>query len=92
MSRSEISKGLRFRVLRRDRFTCQYCGAKAHDVVVHVDHILPVAEEGILVFCYTFGRAIPWSDAPYSRHLVPDLYPVGVKRFDAGNWELCRNT
>lgn len=37
---------MRFNVLKRDSFTCQYCGAKAPDVVLHVDHIKPVSEGG----------------------------------------------
>lgn len=37
---------LRFSVLQRDRFTCQYCGRKAPDVVLHVDHILPKSRGG----------------------------------------------
>jgi hypothetical protein len=37
---------LRFQVLERDEFTCQYCGAKAPDAVIQVDHIVPVANGG----------------------------------------------
>ena len=36
-----ISKSLRFDVLNRDNFTCQYCGSKAPDVVLEIDHIIP---------------------------------------------------
>lgn len=46
MSRKPISKKLRFEVFKRDSFTCQYCGAQAPDVVLHVDHINPVAGGG----------------------------------------------
>ena len=41
-----ISKRTRYEVLRRDNFTCRYCGAKAPDVVLHVDHVIPVALGG----------------------------------------------
>lgn len=44
--RKPISKKLRFEVFKRDRFTCQYCGAVAPDVILHVDHIEPVAKGG----------------------------------------------
>jgi len=44
--RVPISKKTRFEVFKRDRFTCQYCGAKAPDVVLHVDHIQPVSKGG----------------------------------------------
>lgn len=38
---------LRFQVLQRDGFTCQYCGAKPPDVRLHVDHIKPVSMGGV---------------------------------------------
>jgi hypothetical protein len=44
--RKSISKRTRFDVFKRDKFTCQYCGAKAPDVVLQVDHVHPVAEGG----------------------------------------------
>lgn len=44
--RKSLSKTVRFEVFKRDRFTCQYCGAKAPDVVLQADHIKPVAEGG----------------------------------------------
>lgn len=44
--RREISKSVRFEVFKRDAFTCQYCGKKAPDVILEVDHIIPVAEGG----------------------------------------------
>ena len=47
MSKREgISKKLRFEVFKRDSFKCQYCGASAPEVILHVDHIHPVAEDG----------------------------------------------
>lgn len=36
-----VSKRLRFEILRRDNHTCQYCGEKAPDVTLHVDHVKP---------------------------------------------------
>ncbi len=44
--REGISKKTRFEVFKRDKFTCQYCGKKAPDVVLHIDHIKPVAAGG----------------------------------------------
>ncbi len=44
--RQAIPKSVRFEVFKRDGFTCQYCGAKAPNVVLHVDHIHPVAGGG----------------------------------------------
>ena len=36
-----VSRRLRFEVLRRDGHTCRYCGAKAPDVSLTVDHVIP---------------------------------------------------
>jgi hypothetical protein len=44
--KQSVRKGLRFEVFRRDGFTCQYCGRQPPEVVLHVDHIRPVAEGG----------------------------------------------
>jgi hypothetical protein len=41
-----LSKRLRFEVLKRDNFTCQYCGAKPPDTVLEIDHVHPRCEGG----------------------------------------------
>lgn len=44
--RKSIPKSIRFEVLKRDKFSCQYCGISAPDAILHVDHIDPVANNG----------------------------------------------
>ena len=44
--RIPIPQKTRFEVFKRDRFTCQYCGRSAPNVVLEVDHINPVANGG----------------------------------------------
>jgi hypothetical protein len=44
--RKPISKKLRFEVFKRDSFTCQYCGKKAPDVLLVIDHIRPISNGG----------------------------------------------
>lgn len=44
--RAGISKRIRFEVFKRDSFKCQYCGKSAPDVVLEIDHIIPVAAGG----------------------------------------------
>jgi hypothetical protein len=44
--REGITKSLRFEVFKRDSFKCQYCGAEAPNVLLHVDHIEPVSKGG----------------------------------------------
>lgn len=46
MARKAISKKARFEVFKRDGFKCMYCGAHPPSVLLHVDHIHPVAEGG----------------------------------------------
>lgn len=46
MSRIAIPKKIRFEILKRDKFTCQYCGAQAPTTLLHLDHIDPVANGG----------------------------------------------
>lgn len=41
-----LSKKTRFEVLKRDKFTCQYCGCSAPDVTLHIDHIEPKSKGG----------------------------------------------
>jgi len=62
IKRKSISKRIRFEVFKRDKFTCQYCGKKAPDVILEVDHIKPKSKggaDGILNFttsCYECNR------------------------------------
>lgn len=44
--RKPISKKLRFEVFKRDKFTCQYCGRKAPDVILEIEHVKPVVAGG----------------------------------------------
>lgn len=44
--RVSIGPRLRFEVFRRDSFTCRYCGRKTPQVILEVDHVIPVAEGG----------------------------------------------
>lgn len=58
----KISKGTRFDVFSRDEFTCKYCGRKAPDVELEVDHLIPVARGGtdefsnLVTSCYDCNR------------------------------------
>ena len=60
--REPLSKGIRFEVFKRDNFTCQYCGAKAPDVILEVDHINPVKLGGtneimnLVTSCFNCNR------------------------------------
>ena len=44
--RSSLPPALRYKILKRDRFTCQSCGARAPEVELEVDHVIPVSKGG----------------------------------------------
>ena len=46
MTRQELSKAKKFQILERDGFACRYCGARAPEVRLHVDHVTPVSRGG----------------------------------------------
>ncbi|MGX9985870.1 HNH endonuclease [Soonwooa purpurea] len=60
--RISISKKIRFEVLKRDGFTCQYCSAKPPKVPLEVDHIMPVCKGGknnidnLITACFDCNR------------------------------------
>lgn len=46
LPRPPISPKLRFKILRRDKFVCQYCGRRPPDVALEIDHIVSVYDGG----------------------------------------------
>lgn len=44
--RKPISDKIRFEVFKRNNFTCSYCGRKAPEFILNVDHIHPVSKGG----------------------------------------------
>lgn len=57
-----ISSKSRFDILKRHSFTCQYCGNKAPNVQITIDHIIPVSKggshsvENLTVACFECNR------------------------------------
>lgn len=62
VERKPLSKKIRFEVFKRDSFTCQYCGSKAPDVILEIDHMKPVAKGGkneiinLITSCFDCNR------------------------------------
>ena len=60
--RKNLSKSVRFEVFKKDSFKCQYCGKSAPDVVLEVDHIIPVSKGGdndisnLITACFDCNR------------------------------------
>ncbi len=59
---SPISPRLRFEILKRDHFTCQYCGRKPPEVELEVDHVEPYSKtkdsspENLITACKECNR------------------------------------
>ena len=57
-----ISIKLRFEVFNRDGFTCQYCGRKTPEVILELDHVIPVSKGGtndfdnLITSCFECNR------------------------------------
>lgn len=41
-----MNNSIRFAILERDNFTCQYCGRGAPEVKLEVDHLIPYSKGG----------------------------------------------
>lgn len=46
MARRSIKLKTRIKVFERDNYTCQYCGAKPPEAILHIDHIVPWSKGG----------------------------------------------
>lgn len=76
-----ISKRLRFEILRRDGHTCRYCGQKAPNVALTVDHVVPEALGGktepanLVAACSSCnaGKASVAPDSPLVADIDADL-------------------
>jgi len=77
-----VSTRKRFEVFKRDAFTCQYCGQRPPDVVLHVDHVIAVANggssgmENLVTSCATCNlgkHAVPLTSIPDAPAFPSDL-------------------
>ena len=75
-----VSKRLRYEILKRDNNTCRYCGGRAPDVVLTIDHVVPIAlggsdEPGNLVAACkdcNAGKSSTPADAPLIADVADD--------------------
>jgi hypothetical protein len=88
-ARRALSKRVRFEVFKRDSFACQYCGESPPDVILHVDHVVPVREGGsdnmdnLTTSCFAcnagkggvgLGRSVPPLDEQSYRAAIQEAY------------------
>lgn len=90
-----VTKRLRFEVLNRDGHTCRYCGGRAPDVELTVDHVVPVALGGanvpdnLVAACKdcNAGKSSSHPDAPLVAQVADDaLRWANAMRFAGEEW------
>jgi hypothetical protein len=75
MKRKAVSPRARFEIFKRDGFRCQYCGLTPPNVILHLDHILAVANGGsnedlnLITSCQSCN--LGKSDVPLERVIEP---------------------
>jgi hypothetical protein len=75
-----VSRRLRYEILRRDDHACRYCGQRAPDVPLTVDHVIPVALGGtdeptnLVTACKdcNAGKSSSSPDAPIVENVTDD--------------------
>jgi len=80
-----VSRRLRYEILRRDGHTCRYCGGKAPDVALTVDHVVPVSLGGtdepvnLVAACADCngGKSSVPADAPLVEQVAEDALRWG---------------
>jgi hypothetical protein len=88
--RTKIPKLLRFQILRRDNHACRYCGAKAPESILVVDHIVPVAlggetvPENLVTACQDCNQG--------KAGTPPDAHHVADVQADAVRWSQAMRT
>lgn len=70
--RKPLSKKTRFEVFKRDSFTCQYCGKSAPDVILQVDHIMPISKGGDNDITNLITSCVPCNQGKKDRLLDDD--------------------
>lgn len=87
--RKPLSDKVRFEVFKRDGFKCQYCGRSLPEVILEVDHIVPVAEGGendmmnLITSCRECNRGkgkIPLDDETILKKQKAELEELNEKR------------
>jgi hypothetical protein len=81
-----ISPSLRFSVLRRDGFTCRYCGRRPPAIVLEVDHVTPKSKGGanteanLVSACFVCnrGKRDAHGVLPPPGPVAPIVFPVGL--------------
>lgn len=89
-----LGNSARFKIFKRDSFTCQYCGRHPPDAILEVDHIMPASKGGtddsinLVTSCFECNRGKRdslLSDKPKPLREVQEIENEKFKQFDAYN-------
>ncbi len=69
--RRQALRSLRFQILVRDAFTCQYCGRKAPEAELEIDHIQPRSQGGVSSWANLITSCADCNQGKRDRLLVP---------------------
>lgn len=78
-----VSKRLRYEIFRRDNFACRYCGQRAPDAVLVVDHVIAVAlggddmPENLVASCVSCNEGK--ASVPTNAELVADVATDAIR-------------
>ena len=75
---------LRFQVLQRDNFTCQYCGASGPEARLEVDHRIPRARGGTDALANLTTACWNCNHGKRDRLLAVDVPDVDIAEYRAG--------
>jgi hypothetical protein len=95
--RKSLSVRTRFEIFKRDNFTCRYCYRSTPEVVLEIDHVVPVAEGGtddpmnLVTACWECNSgksAVPLSEVstgedPHDRAIMLLEKQRQLKEYDA---------
>ncbi len=90
--RKSITKKTRFEVFKRDSFTCQYCGSKAPDAILEIDHLNPVKHGGdndllnLITSCFVCNRGK--SDRKLSDNSVVEKQRIQIEELNIRRQQL----
>lgn len=79
-----VSKRLRYEVLRRDKHTCQMCGASAPWVQLEIDHVIPRQQGGQDILENL--QALCWECNSGKNATMPEKWQIAEARQAARNW------
>lgn len=80
--RKALSKRTRFEIFKRDEFTCQYCGQRPPQVILHIDHVLAVANGGTddVVNLITSCEACNLGKSDVPLGFIPERRTISIER------------